>query len=184
MKVWFPWDREAQKDGSDTPWIRVGQPWGGTTWGHQVIPRIGMEAVVSYQEGDPDRPFVTAIVPDPTNPVPYTLPDNKTRMTFRSKSYKSSGNNEMTFEDLTGGENQFRECHPDHDAWLSPPSEGNLSQRRWVTLPRPPGDPAHRHGSAHLHPGGRPDHCFITAIVPDPTTRPRLVCISARVTKL
>ena len=107
VKVWFPWDRQAQKDGSDTPWIRVGQPWGGTTWGHQVIPRIGMEALVSYQEGDPDRPFITAIVPDPTNPVPYTLPDNKTRMVFRSKSYKSSGNNEMTFEDATGGENQF-----------------------------------------------------------------------------
>ena len=66
-----------------------------------------MEALVSYQEGDPDRPFVTAIVPDPSNPVPYTLPDNKTRMVFRSKSYKSSGNNEMTFEDATGGENQF-----------------------------------------------------------------------------
>ena len=107
VKVFFPWDRLAQKDGSDTPWIRVGQPWGGTTWGHQVIPRIGMEALVSYQEGDPDRPFITAIVPDPTNPVPYTLPDNKTRMVFRSKSYKSSGNNEMTFEDLTGAENQF-----------------------------------------------------------------------------
>ncbi|MCX8255553.1 MAG: type VI secretion system tip protein TssI/VgrG, partial [Beijerinckiaceae bacterium] len=99
VKVWFPWDREAQKDGSDTPWIRVGQPWAGTTWGHQVIPRIGMEAVVSYQEGDPNRPFITAVLPDPTNPVPYTLPDNKTRMVFRSKSYKSSGNNEMTFED-------------------------------------------------------------------------------------
>ena len=45
--------------------------WGDTTWGHQVIPRIGMEALVSYQEGDPDRPFVTAIVPDPSNPCPF-----------------------------------------------------------------------------------------------------------------
>ncbi|MCX8254975.1 Type VI secretion system secreted protein VgrG [Beijerinckiaceae bacterium RH AL1] len=107
VKVWFPWDRRAKKDGSDTIWIRVGQPWAGTSWGYQVIPRIGMECLVSYQEGDPDRPFVTALVPDPTNPVPYALPDNKTRMVVRSKSYKSSGNNEMTFEDATGAENQF-----------------------------------------------------------------------------
>ena len=107
IKVWFPWDRRAVKDGSDTCWMRVGQPWAGTTWGHQVIPRVGMECLISYQEGDPDRPFVTALVPDPTNPTPYTLPDNKTRMVFRSHSYKSSGNNEMTFEDATGGENQF-----------------------------------------------------------------------------
>lgn len=107
VKLWFPWDRRAKKDGSDTVWMRVGQPWAGTTWGHQVIPRVGMEALISYQEGDPDRPFVTALVPDPRNPTPYPLPDNKTRMTFRSKSYKSSGNNEMSFEDATGAENQF-----------------------------------------------------------------------------
>ena len=114
VKVWFPWDRRAAKDGSDTCWIRVGQPWAGGTWGHQVIPRVGMEALVSYQDGDPDRPFVTALVPDPTNPTPYPLPDNKTRMTFRSNSYKSSGFNEMTFEDATGAENMFFHAQKDH----------------------------------------------------------------------
>ncbi len=114
IKVWFPWDRRAAKDGSDTCWIRVGQPWAGTTWGHQVIPRVGMEALVSYQDGDPDRPFVTALVPDPTNPTPYPLPDNKTRVTFRSNSYKSTGFNEMTFEDATGAENMFFHAQKDH----------------------------------------------------------------------
>ena len=104
VKLQFPWDRRAKGDGSDTCWVRVGQPWAGGTWGYQVIPRVGMEALVSYQEGDPDRPFVTALVPDPTNKVPYTLPDNKTRMVVRSNSYKSTGYNEMTFEDATGGE--------------------------------------------------------------------------------
>ncbi len=104
VKLTFPWDRRAKGDGSDTCWVRVGQPWAGTSWGYQVIPRIGMEALISYQEGDPDRPFVMALVPDPKNPVPYTLPDNKTRMVVRSNSYKSTGYNEMTFEDATGGE--------------------------------------------------------------------------------
>ncbi len=107
VKLTFPWDRRAKGDGSDTCWVRVGQPWAGTSWGYQVIPRIGMEALISYQEGDPDRPFVMALVPDPKNPVPYTLPDNKTRMVVRSNSYKSTGYNEMTFEDATGAENQF-----------------------------------------------------------------------------
>ncbi len=114
VKVWFPWDRRARKDGTDTIWIRVGQPWAGTTWGHQVIPRCGMECLVSYQEGDPDRPFIMALVPDPSNPTPYPLPDNKTRMTFRSNSYKSTGFNEMTFEDKTSGENMFFHAQKDH----------------------------------------------------------------------
>ncbi len=114
VKLTFPWDRRAKGDGSDTCWVRVGQPWAGTSWGYQVIPRIGMEALISYQEGDPDRPFVMVLVPDPKNPVPYTLPDNKTRMVVRSNSYKSTGYNEMTFEDATGAENVFFHAQKDH----------------------------------------------------------------------
>ncbi len=114
VKLTFPWDRRAKGDGSDTCWVRVGQPWAGGTWGHQVIPRVGMEALISYQDGDPDRPFVLALVPDPTNSVPYGLPDNKTRMVMRSNSYKASGFNEMTFEDKGGQENMFFHAQKDH----------------------------------------------------------------------
>ncbi|WP_210166663.1 type VI secretion system tip protein TssI/VgrG, partial [Methylobacterium sp. Leaf87] len=78
VKLTFPWDRRAKADGTDTGWVRVSQSWGGGTWGQQIIPRIGMEALVAYQEGDPDRPIVVGIVPNPNNPVPYDLPANKT----------------------------------------------------------------------------------------------------------
>ena len=115
VKVWFPWDRRAAKDGSDTCWIRVGQPWAGGTWGHQVIPRVGMEALISYQDGDPDRPFVTALVPDPTNKVPYELPPHKTRMTFRSNTYKGSGYNEISLEDMAGAEQMYQTPQKDMD---------------------------------------------------------------------
>ena len=114
VKLTFPWDRRAKGDGSDTCWVRVGQPWAGGTWGHQVIPRVGMEALVSYQDGDPDRPLVVGLVPDPTNAVPYSLPDNKTRMVLRSNSYKAAGFNEMTFEDKGGQENMFFHAQKDH----------------------------------------------------------------------
>ena len=29
VKLTFPWDRRAKGDGSDTCWVRVGQPWAG-----------------------------------------------------------------------------------------------------------------------------------------------------------
>ncbi len=79
-----------------------------------MIPRVGMEALVAYQEGDPDRPIVIGIAPNPNNPVPYDLPANKTRMVMRSNSYKSKGFNEMTFEDATGAENLFVHAQKDH----------------------------------------------------------------------
>jgi len=113
IKLWFPWDRKAKKDGSDTCWVRVSQVWGGGTWGAQVIPRIGMEVMVAFVDGDPDRPLVTGVVPNPANTVPYDLPANKTRMVMRSNTHKGTGFNEMTFEDEAGQENMFFHAQKD-----------------------------------------------------------------------
>ncbi|MDO5623049.1 MAG: type VI secretion system tip protein TssI/VgrG, partial [Paracoccus sp. (in: a-proteobacteria)] len=99
IKLWFPWDRRAAKDGSDTCWVRVLQNWAGTGWGGQVIPRIGMEVMVSYLDGDPDRPVVVGVVPNTRQKVPYALPANKTKMVMRSNTHKGEGFNEISFED-------------------------------------------------------------------------------------
>lgn len=114
VKVWFPWDRRAKKDGSDTCWVRVVQNWGGGTWGGQIVPRIEMEAIVSYLDGAPDRPVIIGIVPNARNKVPYTLPDNKTRSTFRTNTHKGTGFNEFTTEDKTGEEIMFFHAQKDH----------------------------------------------------------------------
>ncbi|UGX87050.1 type VI secretion system Vgr family protein [Phyllobacterium meliloti] len=108
IKVWFPWQRKrAVKDGSDTCWIRVMQSWAGGGFGAQVIPRIGMEVMVTYLEGDPDRPVVTGIVPNPSTKVPYKLPENKTKSVIRSNSHKAAGHNEISLEDEKGEEELF-----------------------------------------------------------------------------
>ncbi|MQY45326.1 type VI secretion system tip protein VgrG [Rhizobiales bacterium RZME27] len=104
IKVWFPWDRKAKKDGSDTCWVRVAQNWAGSTWGGQVIPRIGMEVMIAYVDGDPDRPLVTGVVPNAMQQVPYELPANKTKSTFRTNTHKGVGFNELSFEDDKGRE--------------------------------------------------------------------------------
>jgi type VI secretion system secreted protein VgrG len=99
IKLWFPWDRKAKKDGSDTCWVRVAQSWAGSTWGGQIIPRIGMEVMVAFVDGDPDRPLVTGVVPNPANAVPYDLPANKTKTVFKTNTHKGHGFNELRFED-------------------------------------------------------------------------------------
>jgi type VI secretion system secreted protein VgrG len=114
IKLWFPWDRRAKKDGTDTCWVRVAQSWAGSTWGAQTIPRIGMEVMVAFIDGDPDRPLVTGVVPNPSNGVPYDLPANKTRMVMRSNTHKGTGYNELAFEDENGKENMFVHAQKDH----------------------------------------------------------------------
>ncbi|WP_113260304.1 type VI secretion system tip protein TssI/VgrG [Agrobacterium cavarae] len=115
IKLWFPWDRKAKKDGTDTCWVRVAQNWAGATWGGQTIPRIGMEVMVAFVDGDPDRPLVTGVVPNPANGVPYELPANKTRMVLRSNTHKGTGFNELSFEDEAGKEQLFLHAQKDHD---------------------------------------------------------------------
>ena len=113
IKLWFPWDRRAKKDGSDSCWVRVTQNWAGAGWGGQVIPRIGMEVMVSYLDGDPDRPVVTGVVPNARQKVPYDLPGNKTKMVLRSNTHKGDGFNELSFEDEKGQENMFFHAQKD-----------------------------------------------------------------------
>ncbi len=84
---------------------RVSQNWASKGWGGMVIPRIGMEVVVEFLEGDPDKPLVTGCVYNGKNDTPYPLPEHKTKSVFRSDSHKSNGFNEFTFEDATGAEN-------------------------------------------------------------------------------
>ena len=120
--VHFYWDRHNDKSCR----VRVSQVWGGQGWGGQVIPRIGMEVMVAFIDGDPDRPIVVGCVPNPqTLKVPYELPANKTRMTLKSKTYKGEGFNELRFEDLTNQEEIFIHAQKDKNVKI----ENNLSQR-------------------------------------------------------
>lgn len=84
---------------------RVSQNWASKGWGGMVIPRIGMEVVVEFLEGDPDKPLVTGCVYNGKNDTPYSLPKHKTKSVFRSDTHQGAGFNELTFEDEAGKEN-------------------------------------------------------------------------------
>ncbi|MGE3807495.1 MAG: type VI secretion system Vgr family protein, partial [Gemmataceae bacterium] len=75
VKVQFHWDRQGQKDSRSSCWLRVGQIWAGKNWGAFFWPRVGHEVIVSFQEGDPDRPLVVGSVYNASNMPPLDLPD-------------------------------------------------------------------------------------------------------------
>ena len=116
--VQFYWDRLGKKNENSSCWIRVSQPWAGATWGSIWIPRIGQEVIVSFEEGDPDRPLITGRVYNAEEMPPYTLPDYQTRSTFKSRSSKGGGSanyNELRFEDKMGDEQIFINAEKDMD---------------------------------------------------------------------
>jgi len=109
--VQFYWDRKPEKS---CP-IRVSQPWAGKKWGHQFIPRIGMEVVVEFLEGDPDRPLVIGCVYNGDNKTPFVLPSKKNISGVVSDSTKGHhGHNFFTFDDTKGNETVFLHAEKDY----------------------------------------------------------------------
>ncbi|MGQ0484951.1 MAG: type VI secretion system Vgr family protein [Hyphomicrobiales bacterium] len=99
--VHFYWDREKKNSRR----VRIAQVWSGKSWGAIVIPRVGMEVVVEFVDGDPDRPLVTGTVYNADNTVPYDLPGEKTIAGVKSNSSEGGGGyNEFVFDDKAGGE--------------------------------------------------------------------------------
>jgi len=114
VKVQFHWDQQGKKDENSSCWVRVAQNWAGTSWGAFSLPRIGQEVVVSFLDGDPDRPLVTGCVYNGDNPVPYTLPDQQTKTTLKSNSSQGDGGfNEIRFEDDKDKEQIFVQAQKD-----------------------------------------------------------------------
>ena len=108
IKVQFHWDRDGRYDGQSSCWIRTMHPWGGAAWGHQFIPRVGMEVVVSFEGGDPDKPMVLGSLYNGTHPLPFKLPADKTRSGIRTRSTPGGqGHNELSFEDAAGREQVY-----------------------------------------------------------------------------
>ncbi len=116
IKVQFYWDRVGTNDQNSSCWIRVAQNWAGAGWGGMVIPRIGMEVVVEFLEGNPDRPLVTGVVYNATQTVPYPLPGKKVISTFKTNSSKGGGGfNELRFDDTKGTEEIFFHAQYDYN---------------------------------------------------------------------
>ena len=114
VKVRFHWDRVSANDDKSSCWVRVSQAWSGSGYGGMVIPRVGNEVVVSFLEGDPDRPLVTGHVYNAGAQYGYSLPGDKTRTSLRSNSSPGgSGFNELRFEDASGGEEVFLHAQKD-----------------------------------------------------------------------
>ncbi|WP_236255039.1 type VI secretion system Vgr family protein, partial [Pseudomonas sp. Y39-6] len=105
VKVHFYWDRHDQSNENSSCWIRVSQSWAGKNWGSMQIPRIGQEVIVSFLEGDPDRPIITGRVYNAEQTVPYDLPENATQSGIKSRSSKGgtpANFNEIRMEDKKG----------------------------------------------------------------------------------
>lgn len=110
VKIQFHWDRVGEKDEKSSLWVRVSSLSAGKKWGWISIPRIGQEVIVSFLEGDPDKPLITGLVYNADQMPPYLLPENKTQSGIKTHSSKDGMTehfNEIRFEDKKGEEELY-----------------------------------------------------------------------------
>lgn len=100
----------------------------GNGWGAQFIPRVNTEVVVSFLNGDPDRPIAIGSLYNKENKIPEGLPDNKTKSYIKTQSLPGGPDefNLLSFEDKGGEELVHMKAQKDHLLHVLNDSDNNI----------------------------------------------------------
>ncbi|MFW0754224.1 type VI secretion system tip protein TssI/VgrG [Pseudomonas sp. H11T01] len=131
VKVQFFWDRAELNSDKSSCWLRVSSSWAGLDFGAVTLPRVGMEVIVTYREGNPDLPLITGCVPNALTPAPHPLPANKTKTVLRSQSSpRTGGYNELMIEDRAGQEKIYLRAERDFEQLIRNNSDSQIDNNR------------------------------------------------------
>ena len=136
IRIKFHWDRFAKNDETASAWVRVAQMWAGAGWGAQFIPRVNMEVVVTFLEGDPDHPLVTGCVYNGDNAPPYAA---NTQSGVKSRSTKGGtpdNFNELRFEDKKGEEELHVQAEKDMSTLVKNDQSTSIGHDRTTNIKR------------------------------------------------
>jgi type VI secretion system secreted protein VgrG len=100
VKVQMHWDRLNPGDENASCWLRVAQSDTGGNYGSVHVPRIGEEVIVSFLDGDCDRPIVTGRVYNGAKTPDWH--SNGILSGYKSKEYQGSGYSQLVMDDATG----------------------------------------------------------------------------------
>lgn len=99
IKVQFRWDRINPGNEAASCWVRVSYANAGEYWGAVHVPRIGQEVIVSFLNGDPDRPVVTGrLFNEEQRPQWHS---NGRLSGFKSKEFGGAGFNQLVMDDTS-----------------------------------------------------------------------------------
>lgn len=100
VTIEFPWDREGPTDDKSSLPVRVRQD---NLPGSMLIPRVGWEVLVGFEDGDPDRPYVLGRSYNGRQRPPFGLPANKTITALGSVSSPGGARpNMVSIDDAAG----------------------------------------------------------------------------------
>ncbi|MBK8716328.1 MAG: type VI secretion system tip protein VgrG [Deltaproteobacteria bacterium] len=154
IRVRMHWDQHAKDRGDGSApscWVRVAQSMAGPGFGTVFLPRIGMEVVITFIDGDVDRPLCTGCVYNGRNQPPRALPDDKTRTVLKTRSTPDSdGFNELSFEDAAGHEQIYLHAQRNLDEVVLASSTRSVGVDETEKVGRDRGTTSDRHETIHV----------------------------------
>jgi type VI secretion system secreted protein VgrG len=111
-KVVLPFDMSGNKDGKASRWVRMAQPYAGAEYGMHFPLHKGTEVLLTFVDGDPDRPVISGSIPNPET----TSPVNSENLT--QSRIKTGGDNELLIEDKDGAQ-YVKLRSSGHDSYFS-----------------------------------------------------------------
>ncbi|MCC6527892.1 MAG: type VI secretion system tip protein VgrG [Polyangiaceae bacterium] len=97
-KVKFMFDTSGPDEGKASRLVRMMQPHSGAGYGMHFPLRPGTEVLITFVDGDPDRPIIAGTVPNPQTASPVVA-ENATRNVIRT-----GGGNEINIDDQESSE--------------------------------------------------------------------------------
>jgi type VI secretion system VgrG family protein len=97
-KVILPFDLSGNNDGRASRWVRMAQPYAGAEYGMHFPLHKGTEVLLTFIDGDPDRPIIASAVPNPATASPVNT-ENQSESVI-----KTGGDNKIRIEDREDSE--------------------------------------------------------------------------------
>lgn len=91
-------DRDSWETGFESLWVRQSRPYAGDTYGLHLPLLAGTEVAIGFEDGNPDRPYITGVLHDSTHG------DHVTIRNYKRNVLRTPANNKIRLDDERGKE--------------------------------------------------------------------------------
>ena len=91
-------DRDNWETGFESLWVRQSRPYAGDTYGLHLPLRAGTEVAIGFEDGNPDRPYISGVLHDSAHG------DHVTIQNYKRNVLRTPANNKIRLDDERGKE--------------------------------------------------------------------------------
>jgi type VI secretion system secreted protein VgrG len=91
-------DRDGWETGFESLWVRQARPYAGDTYGLHLPLLAGTEVAIGFEDGNPDRPYITGVLHDSAHG------DHVTIRNYKRNVLRTPANNKIRLDDERGKE--------------------------------------------------------------------------------